>query len=313
MSTSLRIALCHRERLPARKYGGTERGVMWLARALRDRGHDVVLVAPHGSRSDDTAARLHTLPNKIIQDAFDADGFDADPYLPSDVDVVHFHYAVGARPSLPHIITIHGNEDREYDERHCFVSRDHMERLGGRHWVHNGIALDDYIYQAEKEDFLLFLGDPGRRVKGVDRAEKIAKASGRRLVIAGGRRLNLSPRVRSVGPVDNRRKADLLRRARALLNPIRWDEPFGLVVVEAWAAGCPVLASPRGSMPELFERDGAPVGFLCDSDEAFVEALGHLDEIDPGVCRAHAEQRFTAAVMAERYERLYLRAIEGEL
>lgn len=309
----LRIGLCHRERIPVRKYGGTERVVLWLAKALTARGHSVVLLAPPGSHGADTGVSVHHLPRKVVQVAFDDPSFDADPYLPPELDVVHFHFGFAAATQRPHIITIHGNEERAYGPHHSFVSRNHMERLGGRHWVYNGIDPEDYVYETEKEDFLLFLGDPGRRSKGVDRAEKIARAAGRRLVIAGGWRFNLSPRIRSVGPVDNRQKADLLRRARTLLNPIRWDEPFGLVVAEAWAAGCPVLASPRGSMPELFETDGAPVGFLCDSDEAFVGALDRLDEIDPAVCRAHVEQRFTAEVMAGNYETLYRRVLDRDL
>jgi glycosyltransferase involved in cell wall biosynthesis len=314
MSASpLRIGLCHRERLPVRKYGGTERVVLWLARTLVSRGHSVVLLAPPGSHGAGTGAIVQHIPRKIVQQAFDDPSFDADAHLPTGLDVVHFHFGLAARTTRPHIITIHGNEDRTYGPHHSFVSRNHMERHGGRHWVYNGIELQDYVYQPQKDDFLLFLGDPGRRSKGVDRAEKIARVSGRRLVIAGGWRFNPSPRIRSVGPVDDRKKAELLRRARALVFPIRWEEPFGLVVAEAWAAGCPVLASPRGSQPELFETRGDPVGFLCPSDDAFVEALDRLDEIDPAACRAHVERRFSAEVMAENYESLYRRAIAGEL
>jgi len=248
----------------------------------------------------------------VVQEDFDRPDFDVLPHLPQDADIINFHFYLGASCEHPHIVTMHGNEDRQWGPQHCFVSRNHMERHGGRHWVYNGIDVGLYEVRAAKEDFLLFLGDPGRRVKGVDRAERIAKATGSKLIIAGGRRLNLSRRIRSVGRVDDRQKADLLGRARALINPIRWEEPFGLVVAEAWASGCPVLASPMGSMPELFES-AEPVGFLCDSDDAFVSALSRVEEIDPAACRRHVERHFSQEVMAANYEQLFRHALGGRL
>ena len=182
--------------------------------------------------------------------------------------------------------------------------------MGGRHFVYNGIDPDDYAFADDKEDFLLFLGLARRRVKGVDRAERIARAAGVRLVIAGGRRFHLSPRIRSVGLEDDRQKRDLLSRARALLNPIRWEEPFGLVVVEALASGTPVLASRRGAMPELITPE---VGILCDDDEAFVRGLEGVGAIDAAACRGRVEDCFTHLHMARGYLRLYELAIAGRL
>ena len=110
--------------------------------------------------------------------------------------------------------------------------------------------------------------------------------------------------------VGGEQKRRLLAGARALLFPIRWEEPFGIVVAEALASGTPVIASRRGSLPELVPPE---VGFLCDTEDEFVEAVGRIDEIDPAACRRRAEERLDASRMAADYLELYRRALEGRL
>lgn len=305
----MRVGLYFDSRLPVRKYGGTERVVVWLGRGLARLGHEPILITPPGSRV--TEIPSVGIPKDAVRRMAFEPGFRIDPYLPAGLDVLHCHSQVRGDCNVPRIITIHGNaSEPDFGPEHVFVSRDHMRRMGGTHFVHNGIDPDDYVFAREKEDFLLFLGLASRSVKGVDRAQRIARRAGARLVIAGGRRLNLTPKVKFVGLVDDRRKRELLSRARALLNPIRWEEPFGLVVVEALASGTPVLASRRGAMPELVTPD---VGFLCDDDEAFVRALESVSAIDATACRARVEGCFTHLHMARGYVRLYELAIAGRL
>lgn len=305
----MRIGLYHHERLPVSKYGGTERVIIWLARALTELGHEPVILHPPRSRVTEFAT--HELPSRAFRRMSSDPDFLLDTYLPADLDVIHYQCPTRGACGIPAIRTVHGNsKNPNFGPEDVFVSRDHMERMGGRHFVYNGIDPGDYRFNPEKEDFLLFLGLASRSVKGVDRAERVARMTGRRLVIAGGRRLNLSRRIRSVGLVDDARKKDLLSRASALLNPIRWEEPFGLVVTEALVSGTPILASPLGSMPELVTPE---VGFLCEDEDAFAAAIQHVDEIDPHACRARVENGFTHLDMARSYLRLYDLALAGRL
>ena len=305
----LRIGLYFDGPLPVRKYGGTERVIVWLARGLRELGHDPVILAREGTRLD--AFPVHGLPAGVIRSMALDPEFRLDPSLPERVDVIHFHAATAGQVQVPHLTTIHGNaRPGRFGPDHVFVSRDHMLRMWGRHYVYNGIDPADYEYRTEKTGDLMFLGLASRRVKGVDRAIRIARKADRRLRIAGGWRPSLDPRIRWEGLVDNERKRKLLARARALLNPIRWQEPFGLVVVEALVSGTPVIASPLGAMNELITPQ---VGALCEEDEAFLDAIDRIGEWSPEACRQRVLDRFTHREMAASYLSLYRRAIGGTL
>ncbi len=306
----MRIGLWFHSTVPVRRYGGTQRVVVWLADALAELGHEPVLLTPPGSRS--RTADVVALPRKVMRRAEAEPGFELDAHLPPGLDVIHFHSVAAARTGLPRLTTIHGNgEPGSFGPDAVFVSRDHMERMGGSRYVLHGLSPDDYTFRERKEEWLLFLAKVRWKVKGVDRAERVARAAGVSLVIAGGWRPHPFERsIRSVGMVGGERKRELLADARALLFPVRWDEPFGLAVIEALASGTPVLASRRGSLPELVSPE---TGFLCASEEEFVEAVAELDRIEPGACRARVEERFTARRMAEDYLRLYREAAGGGL
>lgn len=298
----MRVGLWYHSTLPVRRYGGTQRVVVWLAGALAELGHEPVLLTPPGSSS--RVAEVVALPKGVVRRAESEPDFELDAHLPRGLDVLHFHSVVAGRTCLPRVTTIHGNgAPGSFGPDAVFVSRDHMERMGGRRYVHNGLPPEAYTYRETKQDWLLFLARVRWRVKGVDRAERVARAARVPLVIAGGWRLHPFDRsLRSVGMVGGERKRRLLADARALLFPVRWEEPFGLAVIEAMASGTPVLASRRGSLPELV---GPETGFLCASEEEFVEAVAELDRIDPAACRARVEERFSARRMAEDYLHLY--------
>ncbi len=305
----LRIGLYFDGPLPVRKYGGTERVIVWLARGLRELGHDPVILAREGTRLD--ALPVHELSPDTIRGMTHDPDFRFDPSIPDGIEVIHFHSATAGRLDLPHLTTIHGNaRPGRFGADHVFVSRDHMVRMWGRHFVHNGIDPADYEFRRDKGTDLLFLGLASRRVKGVDRAIRIARKANRRLRIAGGWRPSLDSRIRWAGMVDNERKRELLSDACALLNPIRWQEPFGLVVVEALVSGTPVIASPLGAMNELLTPQ---VGALCEDDASFLAAIERIGEWSPDACRQRVLDHFTHTIMAENYLRLYRRAIDGTL
>ncbi|MFO7588000.1 MAG: hypothetical protein R6X22_07995, partial [Gemmatimonadota bacterium] len=180
----MRVGLFFHNRLPARKYGGTQRVIVWLARALRELGHEPWIITRPGTRLPDFATA--EIPTRVVERAKTDPGLPLDPYLPPGLEVIHYHGQIAARTEIPRLTTEHGNGYRgPVRPDHVFVSRSHMERHGGRHFVYNGIDPADFEFRTEREDFLLFLGHVRWEVKGVDRAERIAKAADRRLVIAG--------------------------------------------------------------------------------------------------------------------------------
>ena len=190
--------------------------------------------------------------------------------------------------------------------------------------VYHGIELDEFTFSPDSGGYLAFLGRIAPE-KGLDTAIRVAQAADRPLRIGARKPLRHAgdPNVqadwehynRDVKPLLDRKRATLigevagaekdrfLRNAAALLFPIRWPEPFGLVMVEALACGTPVIALNAGSVPEVIE-DGV-TGFICSSEAEMVEAVGRLREIDRERCRAEAERRFSPAAMATAYERIY--------
>jgi len=195
--------------------------------------------------------------------------------------------------------------------------------------VYHGIPLDTLTLNPQRGEYLAFLGRISPE-KGVDTAIQVARRAGLPIKIAARKPLpnKEDPDVRRdweyytstvepllqegsvelVGQVDDAEKNDFLCNAAALLFPIQWPEPFGLVMVEALACGTPVLAFRHGSVPEVLEH--GVTGFICDTEDEMVDAVGRIDEIDRRRCRAEVERRFTPATMADAYERVYDRLIQ---
>ncbi|HTL13181.1 MAG TPA: glycosyltransferase [Bdellovibrionota bacterium] len=315
----MKVLLFHPSHLPPRDYGGVERVVLWLARGLVERGHEVWVAAFAGSRlppgvklwetpRDDTGA------GRLLKSS------------PPGIDVVHFMAPPGddveRALKIPFITTIHGNgRPGEVFSRHSvFLSKDHARRHGSTVFVHNGIdpAEGRPARAVPRGPRFLFLSKTSWGVKNVRGAARYCRRAGVPLTIAGGGR-PYGLRARAwlashlgqggltwTGPVAGEAKAELLAGARALVFPVLWPEPFGLVVVEALMAGTPVLARPVGSLPELVTPE---VGKLLDTEEEWVEFLAaNRIPWDAEACRRHAETHFHYRMMAEAYEALYLRA-----
>lgn len=293
----MHIALYTHSRLPVEGYGGTQRVVVWLARGLVELGHRVTLLAPAGSRVPE--AELVPLdPGEILQA-----GFDLTRLLPTSVEILHAHGPLRVPPDHPHVFTLHGNlrGERIASPNTVFLSADHARRHGGTAFVYNGVDPSEFVFRSEKADYDLFLGRL-HTVKGYRWAIQGAKRSGRRIVVAGGWRPSLSPRVRFVGSVNGDRKVALLAGASCLWMPALWDEPFGLTLVEAMMSGTPVLGTRRGALPEVIS-DG--VGALGDTLDELVTLRSSIERCDPHACRRRAERWFSHTVMAEEYLRMY--------
>ena len=335
------------ERVPPRAYGGTELIVHHVTEELVARGHDVTLFATGDSQTAARLRSVTPFPRRYGEPAADglvhaeyvqlanaqaaflaaADG---------EFDVVHNHAGVegmvlAATSRTPVISTMHNPFVPAtqpvwdaYPWFHHAVSRASAATFparGALPAIHHGIDVRSFRFADRVEDGpLLFLGrfSPA---KGADRAIDAALRAGRQLLIAGkvdtadethfdaAVRPRIDARnIRYVGEADAEMKRDLLARAAALLFPIEWDEPFGLVMVEALSAGTPVIGYRRASVPEGIV-DGR-TGFVVDDVDGMVEAIGRIGEIDRRACRAAAETRFTVERMVDDVEAMYRSVLE---
>jgi glycosyltransferase involved in cell wall biosynthesis len=331
------------ESVPPRAYGGTERVIHWLCEEMIDRGHDVTLFASGDSRtrarlvagaprSLRAAGVLDSLPltlSMVVEAFAQAERFDLIhshvdwPALPFstlfDVPVIH---TLHGRLDLPHLPAIYARHPEP-----MLVSISNAQRAPlpeGRFvaTVYHGMPADLLRPSfGSREDYVLFLGRISRE-KGPVTAMRAARAAGLRLVIAAKVDPMDQPYFESevraeiaatgaefVGEVTDDQKAALLGRARALLAPIEWPEPFGLVFIESLACGTPVITRPLGSAPEIVEH--GRTGLIADTVEGLARAILDVERIDPRVCRASFEQRFTVERMARDYEAVYRGAIEA--
>jgi len=293
----MKIALVHDGVVPPAQYGGTERVLAWLAKGLLELGHSVVLISREGSQ----IAGAEWMP------------FSEDwaAHLPASVDLIHISSTPCAALPKPFLVTIHGNGQpgERFHANTVFLSKAHAALHGSQHFVYNGIDPNDYPCDPSRTDDLVFLAKASWKVKNLAGAIELARASGRPLHVLGSRDLPWKLQrwlpawrgVRYHGMVDDHEKKQFLRRAHALLFPVRWPEPFGLAVTEALASGCAVLGTPYGSLPEIVTPE---VGVLSDRADELLQAL-QSRSFSPQACRNRVLQGFTYLQMAERYLRLY--------
>jgi glycosyltransferase involved in cell wall biosynthesis len=296
----MHVVLVHDARLPVIGYGGTERLVWWIAKGLSEEQCRVTLLCRKGSHCQYAERVVEWQPEQ-----------PAEALVP-DADVFHYFATPGHEPRAPHLVTIGGNgkAGETYLPNTVFVSRNHAARHGSSMFVYNGIDPDEYRFEAQKSDYLAFCAKASWRVKNVDGAISLARKSKRLLRVIGGRRVIREWRgVRWEGMLAGAKKADALAKARALLNPIIWNEPFGLAVAEALVSGTPVIASRRGSMPELVSPD---VGAICETEREFLDAIEHIASIKPDACRQRALDLFHYRTMVNAYVSLYRRTMDGE-
>jgi glycosyltransferase involved in cell wall biosynthesis len=293
----MHVALYTHSLVPPRGYGGTQRVVVWLARGLAELGHQVTVLALAGSRLRE--AQVVGLQRRELR----TPEFDLSSFVPTGADVLHLHAPLRRPPAQPHVFTLHGNLRPGVSPAHpsIFLSADHARRHGGTAFVYNGIDPAEYVFQADKATYDLFLGRL-HSVKGYRWAIEGAKRSGKRLIVAGGWRPSLRPSLRFVGSVEGQRKAALLARAECLWMPALWDEPFGLTLVESLVSGTPVLGTRRGALPEIVSPE---VGALANTLEELVLLRGTIDRFRPEDCRSRAERWFSHTRMAEEYVRMY--------
>lgn len=334
---TMRIALTADPELPVppQHYGGIERIVDMLAKSLVLRGHDVTVFAHADSR---TAGRLLPWPGRSSTSPSDTArnaAHLASHVATSCVDIVHsFSRLAYLTPILPARIAKLMSYQRAISPRTTALAnrlaRGSLEfsaisswmieanPLAGRwHVVPNGVALDTYEFRSQvtPDAPLVFLGRI-EEIKGPHLAIEIARRTGRDLAVVGNvpvehRRwfdAHIAPhlderQIRYVGPVNDREKNALLGQACALLMPILWEEPFGIVMAEAMACGTPVIGLRRGAVPEVVE-DGV-TGFICEDVGGMVAAVDELEKIDRKACRRRVERLYSADAIVEGYLQVY--------
>lgn len=325
------------EAVPPKFYGGTERVVSWLTEELVTRGHEVTLFASGDSH---TSARLVSLCPQGLRLAGITDHMPMHLValhhvrrMADQFDIIHFHidllqYPVFEQLGGKTVTTLHGRLDiRDYHPVYRafpsmpLVSISRHQRLPmppSVNWhanIPHGLPVNGIPFAATGQSYLAFVGriSPEKRP---DRAIEIAIKAGVPLKIAAKVdpvdrsyfETKISPiidhpLVEFIGEISEADKPDFFRGARALLFPIDWPEPFGLVMVEAMSAGTPVIAWNNGSVPEVVTPNIS--GYIVNGIDEAVEAVLAIDRLDRSKVRAEFETRFTVGVMAKRYEMAY--------
>ena len=348
MSRSLRIAVLAPPwiPIPPHGYGGIEHVVDLLCSQLVANGHEVTLFAAPGSRS---VAHVESFdgvphPDRIGASVHESDHVasvwayvERSAVLGRAFDVLHDHsgftaLAMADRIDVPVVQTIHGPFDdvssrfyRRHGHKAALVALSRAQAASAPPGVRidavvpNPVAVDRWPLVTRKDEYLLWMGrmDP---VKGAHRAIAVARAAGRRLVLAGpvqpGQeryfKSQIEPQldgatVRYAGIVSGATRQNLFANAAALLMPIRWPEPFGMVMVEALACGTPVIAFREGAAVEIVVE--GENGWLVSDEEEMAEAVTRLSSLDPLRCRASVATRYRAASAAAGYEQVFREAI----
>lgn len=335
--------------VPPAAYGGVEAVVADLADTLVERGHTVTLIGAGrpGTKAAFLPVWEHTVPDRlgepfpeVIHAAVSRRAVQRLAEGRAGLDIVHDHTLSGplnapayAALGLPTVVTMHGPVDDDLHRYYGALGTDvQMVAISDRqralapdlNWagtVHNALRVDTWPYQPEKAEYALFLGR-FHPTKAPHLALEAAHAAGLPLILAGkcaepveqayferAVRPRLTSADQVYGVADAAAKRELLAGARCLLFPVQWEEPFGMVMIEAMACGTPVVALRGGAVPEVVV-DGL-TGFIRDHPDELPAALARVDEIDPLACRDRVERHFSVTKLAAGYEAAYRVALEN--
>lgn len=320
--------------VPPKRYGGTELFIAHLAEGLKKSGIDVVVYANGDSTVDVEVKSLYPeaewpLKGEIFSNLKDVNhSFWAVADAIQDCDIVHLNNASGLSSShftdIPFVYTVHHPREPELSEFYSYYpqvqyvaisefqrSQESMPKMRA---IHHGVKIEDYPFREQKQNYLSFIGRLAP-VKGAHLAIQVAKKTGIPLKIAG----EVQPMFQSyyekeikphidgtfieyIGEADLKAKNELLGNSMAMLFPIQWNEPFGLVMAEAMACGTPVIASRAGSVPEVV-REGVS-GFVCDTVDQMAERARNITTT-PFAIRKYMKENFSVEVMVAKYIKLY--------
>lgn len=310
----MHILITDHNKLPEHKYGGTQRVIWDLGSELVKMGHKVTYLIKEGSYCDFADILILDTTKPLYQQ------------IPDNIDIVHYNFEIPQEDlsqfKKPYLFTMHGNigSNRPLPINTVFVSQNHAERYGSTTFVYNGLNWDLYPKPnlSQKRSYYHFLGRANWKVKNMNGACVIADKANEKLVIMGGNRWNytnlkrsfkfmMSPNIQFKGMVDNTAKMQIMNNSKGLFFPVRWHEPFGLAIIESLYAGCPVFATPYGSLKELVPPE---VGLLSSFSDELAATIKH-SSFSPKICHEYAADNFNSRVMAEAYLKYYKKVLEG--
>jgi glycosyltransferase involved in cell wall biosynthesis len=330
------------ESVPPKLYGGTERVVSYLTEELVRQGHDVTLFA---SGDSVTSAKLVPCSKKSLRldpeckDALSHHMIMLDEIFSrrQEFNMIHFHidylhYPLSHQLNIPRLTTLHGRLDlpdlqplyrRFSNEPVVSISDSQRAPIANANWIatiYHGLPEDLYPFHEKPQPYFAFLGRISPE-KGLDEAIQIAKSSATPLRIAAkvdevdleyfektARYLMSDPLIEFIGEIGEKDKGEFLGNATALLFPIDWPEPFGLVMIEAMSCGTPVIAYRNGSVPEII-KDGV-CGFIVESQEEALQSVEKVKHLDRHLCREEFLERFSVRRMTADYLNLYEHILE---
>jgi len=287
--------------IPPPLYGGTERTLYQLGKALVQLGHQVTLIGHPQS----------SIPGAELIPC-EASDEEAMRLVPAATDILHLSNHLLTSAPKPFLVTANGNGGhalRRFHPNTVFVSRKHAANHGSKYFVYPGIDPAEYAFSEKREDYAVFLAKAQWPVKNFKGAVQVARKAGIELRVLGSRSwplelqrqlpLWLTRGVRYYGKLEEREKVEILSRARCLVLPVRWHEPFGLAFTESLASGAYVCGTPYGSQPEIVTPD---VGVLSADAEELAEAVRNPQRFKPTACREHVlNGGFTSLAMARKY------------
>ncbi len=308
----MRILMVSRSKIPVFAYGGTERVIWDLGRALTTLGHEVTYLVEPGSTC--SFAKVIELRDDLA----------LSQQIPSDVDLVHFHFFPAQAGDIPQpcVYTQHGNSSvgEKLPLNTVFLSRDHAQRHGSDCFVYNGLDWSEYgapNLSLPARAHAHFLGKAAWRVKNLKGAIAVARKARVHLDVLGGTRLNLKrgvrftpwPSIHFHGMVGGEHKFELLRNSRALIFPVRWHEPFGLAVIESMFYGAPVFGTPYGALPELVSAED---GVLATDASTLAYAVTGFQP-NRKATHERVQDQFNAQRMARDYLARYADVLDGRV
>lgn len=295
--------------LPVIGYGGAERIMFWHMMMLAKLGHEVVLIGNKNCSLEKYGIELvpmleGTSINNFVK------------LIPKDADIIHLPINYIPPVDIPTVVTVHGNGQvgEQFPCNSVFVSKKHASIHGSDCYIHNALDFDDYPFEEGNSNTawnnFLFLGKGSWSVKNLKDCIKACKKAKKTLHIAGGRSLIPSRYIKSYGIVGGEKKSEIINKCDALVFPVRWHEPFGLAIIEAWAQGLPVIGSSYGSLPELITPMS---GIICNSFSEFVDVLERKEnKFNRAEIRKYVESRFSISDYTNKYIEIYKKVISGE-
>ncbi|MDP2638499.1 MAG: glycosyltransferase family 4 protein [Candidatus Levybacteria bacterium] len=332
------------ERVPPKKYGGTERVIHALTEELVRMGHDVTLFA---SGDSITSAELSSIYPRSLREAKIPDPYKLNELTLANIgsayvrqkefDIIHDHNSIFGLSmahfaTTPTLITVHGPFTSRNRKLFNIFSKpslitisksqgDMLRDIKILNTIYNGLSMEHYPFSKSHDGYLLYVGRISME-KGLHHAIEVAEGTNLPLIIAAKLDMaemeyfqsHIEPRldgrqIRWVGEVGEEERNRLMSRAICLLHPVTWREPFGLTMIEAMACGAPVIAFDLGSIPEIVSN--ARTGFVVHDTEEMIEAVSRIGVIDRQECRNYALKNFNAETMAKRYLETYYQVIES--